>query len=424
MPKQQRLSQPLIQAVQDLPALPIDSFKLDNDLPVYALTGGTQPITKVEIVFMAGRPYEQQKLVSTTCAALIREGTHLHSSTELAQKVDFYGATLISTATFDTIRIQLYTLSKHLEHLLPHLAEVIRYANFPETELHIFKERAKQRLSIDLAQNEVLAYRAATEGYFGAHHPYGYNSTGDLYDSVERTALLEHYEQLITPGQALCFVAGSPPTNYVTLLQDSIGHWFGAQTSSPNRIPVVPNRSGRSVELQGTGLQSAIRIGRRLFGRSDPDFPGMFVLNTALGGYFGSRLMRNLREEKGLTYGVESSLETMRFDGYFTVCLETEKSLAQKAIDEIHREIEILQRRYIERDELQMIKNYLGGYLLSLMDGPLQIVEILRGNLVRKNPVDFTKELLYGIQNIEPDELRFLAQKHLSIEGLDHVVVH
>ncbi len=416
---------PPIKMISHLPESMVERSVLRNGLEVYSIIGSTEPVTKVELVFFAGRPYEKKKLVATACAALLREGTAQHSSAELAKKIDFYGASLVAMATFDTIRLQLFCLSKHVKDLLQYLEEIVSMASFPTEELDIYQSRSKQRLAVDLAQNEVLAYRAATEHYFGRDHPYGYNSTAQQYDDIERADLIEHFCDYLAPKNAICILAGNPPPDIYDLLDQTLGNWR-KEGSHAARKPILPPSSyvSQRLEWEGSGAQTAVRLGRPLFRRGHPDFAGMFVLNTALGGYFGSRLMRNLREERGLTYGVESSLETMRFGGYLTISLETERDLATQAIDEIFREIEILQKKLIDVEELQMVKNYLAGYLLSLMDGPLQIAEILRGNLIRKNGINFARELLREIHDITAEELRSLAVKYLQTSDLSQVIVH
>ena len=417
------LSLPSIHPISDLPVPEVQSDRLSNNLPVYSILGGGQEVIKVELVFLAGRPYEKQKLMASACAALFREGTTNLSSAKLAEKIDFYGASISSSFTFDSIKLNLYCLSRYLPQLLPYLDEIVSSAEFPTAELEIFKERTKQRLSLDLAQNEVLAYRQATELYFGMDHPYGYNSSPQLYDAIDRDGIVEHYQRLISPQNAFCLVAGQPKSDYLELLDQFLGHWRRPHVATKmEKVDSSPNAT--SVTLKGNRSQTAIRIGRRLFGRSHPDFAGMFVLNTVIGGYFGSRLMRNLREDRGLTYGVESALETMRFDGYFSISLETENRLAQAAIDEIHSEIYKLQTELIGQQELQMVKNYLAGYLLSLMDGPFQMIEIVRSNLIRQNDQDFLAHLLPKIHQASPQMLKELAIRYLKIEDLTQVVVY
>jgi predicted Zn-dependent peptidase len=170
--------------------------------------------------------------------------------------------------------------------------------------------------------------------------------------------------------------------------------------------------------------QSAIRIGRPLFNRNNPDWPAMFLLNTVLGGYFGSRLMKNLREKRGLTYGVHSSVESLKYHGYLSISLETEKKNVKKALKQIYREIDILRQETVPEAELQMVKNYTGGYLLSMMDGPLQILEVLKNNLSEDSPVNFTAQLLQRLAKISGPEIRNTAQRYLQIDDLYEVVIH
>lgn len=396
---------------------------IGNGLQTYIIEGGSQDVCKIDLMFLAGRPFEQKRLTAVTLASIIKEGTHKHSAATIAEAIDRLGATISSPFSFDHISLQLVCLSKHASTLLPFLVEILMSPSFDESEIELFKRRTSRRLAVDLSHNDVVAYRKATEQYFGEDHPYGYNSNITLYQQVTREDLVEHHKRYFNPSNAVLFIAGRLPKDLLLQLESLLTNWSGPMLkTSPVFSGVFPGVS--NIEENMHKPQSAIRIGRRLFNRNHPDWPAMFVLNTILGGYFGSRLMKNLRENKGFTYGIQSTVESLRYDGYFSISLETEKKFVKKALRQIYHEIEVLQQELVPEFELQMVKNYLGGYLLSLMDGPLQTLDVVRNNIADDSPYDFTSILLAQIADISSTDIQKMAQTYLQKEMLSLVTIH
>lgn len=187
---------------------------------------------------------------------------------------------------------------------------------------------------------------------------------------------------------------------------------------------VTKGQTGGVFVSQCSNLQTAIRIGRRLVPTSHPDFATLVLLNAVLGGYYGSRLMYNLREEKGLTYGVHSTLDTYRYDSFLNISVETEKQNTDEVVESIRHEIERLQAHTITEDELQMVKNYLGGHFLSLIDGPFAAAEVMRVSWLESQRITALQDLFTDLVDIRPSDLMEAAQKYLDWEDLTKVIVH
>ncbi len=398
-------------------------YSLGQGLTTYLLEGGSQDVCKLDFMFLAGRPFEHKRLTAVTVAGTIKEGTLKQSASVIAEAVDRRGATLSSPFSFDHISLQLVCLSKHVTTLLPLLIDIIRQPAFEEREIELFKKRTFRRLEVDLSHNDVVAYRKATEQYFGVDHPYGYNSDVALYQQVNREDLIEHHRQYFNPGNSVLFIAGRVPPKMHKQLEDLLSDWPDPITEISPFLPESTSHADH-FEMDMRKPQTAIRIGRRLFNRNHPDWPPMFVLNTILGGYFGSRLMKNLRENKGLTYGIQSMLESLKYDGYFSISLETERKFVRKALKQIYQEIEILQQELVPEFELKMVKNYLGGYLLSLMDGPIQTLDVVKNNIAEDSPYDFTSSLLQQIAHLTTEDIRTMARTYLKRENLSEVIIH
>lgn len=409
-----RKTPPPVKAADQLTLPRPEIAYLKNGIPVYIINMGTQDILKIEILFYGGRPFEDKKLVARTTARMLKEGTRQQTAAAIAEQIDFYGGTINIPVNLDTTNITFYTLRKHLDKLLPLLGSIICDPSFPQEEIDAFLKNSQQRLKVDLSKNDVVAYRNITENIFGKEHPYGYNSQHETYETIQREDLIRHHEKTMVAGNAIIFLSGKVDD---TVLK-SMDQYLGAIPAGPRRQPKIFSPVPQIVKKEHLDhpdtVQTAIRVGRRLFNRAHPDFHGMYILNTILGGYFGSRLMENIREEKGYTYNIYSSMDTMMFDGYLYIGTEVSHELTDKTLVEIYREMEILQQDLIDEEELTMVKNYLLGSLLTMLDGPLNIINVIKETISEDIPVAHFANLVKTIQTISASDLRDLAQQYLN----------
>ena len=398
-------------------------YQLDNSIPVYEISMGSQDVLKIEVIFQAGRPYEKVLLASRGVAGLLREGTRHRSAADIAEAIDFYGGTLSAGSGLDHITVTLYCLTKHFDALVPLLRDVLTEPIFPEDELRAFKDRNIQQLQVDLRKNDVVAYREVTECIFGPDHPYGYNSSPEMYESLGREGILQHFTDHLTAANCQIFVSGKTSDAILTRLNTELGK------SLPAGMPSKPGLDGREAPVgkkrlpHSDTVQTAIRIGRRMFNRQHPDFNGMFVLNTIFGGYFGSRLMANIREEKGYTYNVYSSLDPLQFDGYFYVGTEVGNAFVRPALEEIYREMNILRNEPVGGEELQMVRNYLMGNFLTMLDGPFNQAEIVRSCISEDLSLHFFEELVQTVLDIDAKKLQELANQYFDPDDFWEIIV-
>jgi zinc protease len=314
-----RRNAPLINQIGQIDLPNPEKYILDNGIPVYEVNKGTQEIIKIEVVFHAGRPYELKKLAARATASLIKEGSTNHSSADISETIDFYGGTLSTPYNLDTSNIVLYSLNMHFEKLIPLAAEVIKTPVFPQDELEAYIKKSKQSLQVELQKNDVIAYRKITEFLFGAEHPYGYNSFPETYDFLTRDDLINHHQKNFTKDNCSIFVSGKSSPEIINLLNQHLGKEMQQGKSVLNYFPKEVPTPAKVKIPHSDNVQTAIRIGRRLFNRKHEDYNGLYLVNTILGGYFGSRLMTNIREDKGYTYNIYSAIDTMHEDGCFYI---------------------------------------------------------------------------------------------------------
>ncbi len=375
-----------------------------------------QEIVKIEAVYRAGRPEEDKHLISRATSRLLREGTANRTGAEIAEHIDFYGGSLNVPTNLDTANFLLFSLKKYAAELIPVFAEVLQEPVFPESELETFKRTSVQELLVELGKVEVLAYRKITELIFGERHPYGYNSIPDDYAALQRADLQRFFDTWYHPSNLMIFASGRVDDEVLSLLNRHLGQ-SKKNGKIPDFSPISPSPLTPLTPLtlpHPGSLQTAIKIGRRTFNRRHPDFNGLFVLNTILGGYFGSRLMMNIREKKGFTYNIYSTIDTYLYDGCFYIATEVNPGKTVATVKEIFAEMKKLREKPVDDDELAMVRNYLLGMLLNGLDGPLNTSDVVRSLIVEDLSHDAFDGLVETIRSITPAQLQRLAERYLQ----------
>ena len=418
-----RSIQPRMQEVSEIRLPKIHEHILDNGIPLYEVNMGTQDVLKIEVIFYAGRPFEQKKLVSRATAGLLREGTVKRKASDIHETVDFYGGSLSSPIDLDTSNIVMSCLKKHFEKLLGLLTEVVTEPIFLEDELEIFKKNRIQTLKEDLTKNDVVAYRTVTEKIFESNHPYGYNSNENLYNQLVREDLIFHHKKNYTAANCKIIVSGKTDSQTIKLINHYLGKNIPKGIVSKNNVIQVSNVPQKlKIEVPGS-VQTSIRIGCQLFNRRHQDYQKFYVLDAILGGYFGSRLMMRIREQLGFTYNVFSSLDPMLFDGYFYIGTDVGNDFVKPTLAAIYQEIEKLKTEPIDAEELRMVKNYLMGFLLTTIDGAFSVAGIVKMIKVQDLPDSYISDLANTIKTISPEEIMAMANQYLKEEKMWEVVV-
>lgn len=393
-----------------------DVFRLSNGVEVYNVQAGTEEVVQIEWVFKAGNWFEEKKLVASATNFLIKNGTVKKSAFEINEFVDFYGAYLNRSCYNETAVVSLHCLTKQLAFILPLVQEIFLEATMPEEELLIYKQNMKQRLAVNLKKCDFVAGRKIDALLFGERHPYGVYSEMNDYDALQREELLDYYNAFYKNGHCTIFSAGILPSNY----QDLLNKYFGALPLNKNEIkniihPIVPSSEKKWNILNDVeGVQGAIRIARACPLPTDPVFPKLQVLNVLFGGFFGSRLMTNIREDKGYTYGIYSYLMNHIHASAILISTEAGRDVCEATIKEVYHEMEQLRLHEVGKEELLLVKNYLIGTLLGDLDGPFHIIGRWKNLILHGMNESHFNYYVDVIKSIEPKELKQLAEQYLD----------
>ena len=417
---------PIHQPVEfDVMLKPYEYFELDNGTPVYAISSGTQEVMQMELVFYAGNWYEDQNIVAATTNFLLKNGTKQRNAFDINEHFDFYGSHLSRTCSNETASLALHCLSKHVQELLPVMSELLTESIFPEEELDIYRQNQKQRLQVNLKKCDFVANRLIDEKLFGFDHPYGRYTSAEAYDNLERDQLLPFYKQYYTEGKCMIFIAGKLPENMMALLNQHFGSLPFNNKTLPQKThtPKLAEQKIYNIANDAKGVQAAIRIAQPFPNRHQEDFPKMQVLNNIFGGYFGSRLMSNIREDKGYTYGIHSYLENHVQTSALSITSEVGRDVAEATIKEVYLEMEKLRNEPVDKEELDLVRNYMIGTILGHIDGPFQIINRWKLYILQGLKDDYFYRSLQVIKNITAEELQALADKYLQGENFYQLTV-
>lgn len=408
----------------DLKLRPYDKSILNNGVPVYSINSGAEEVLMLELVFYAGNCYEEKNLIAYATNHLLKNGTSEKSAFRINEHFEYYGAYLSRASHNEIATITLHCLSKHINELLPVVREIITDSVFREEELEIFKHNSQQQLAVNLRKCDFVANRLMDIHLYGDNHPYGKFSAAEDYKSLESDQLKKFFQQYYTKGKCIIFAAGKLPSTF----NDSLNQFFG-DLSINNQINIASDISYPSKEKKfritndAEGVQGAIRIARPFPNRHHPDFKKIMVLNNLLGGFFGSRLMSNIREDKGYTYGISSYLQNHIQQSAWVISTEAGKDVCEATIAEVYKEMKLLRQELVDDEELHLVKNYMMGINLGDLDGPFQIIARWKTLILNDLDENYFYESVDVIKKIKAEELQQLADKYLIPEDFLELVV-
>ncbi len=405
---------------------PYEHFTLDNGVPVYAINAGAQDVLQIEMVFYAGNFFEKNKSVAAATNHLLKNGTKNRTAFELNEAFEYYGASCSRACYSETAVLSLHTLTKHTSKLLPVMRDMLTEASFLKEELDIFVQNTKQRLSVNLQKCEFVAGRKIDQFLYGEYHPYGTFTAAADMDALDAEQLLAFYNKFYVNGECVIFTAGKLPEDFQKLVNDHFGDLNLRQpTYKVSHIKTTPaDETKYRIQNDENAVQGAIRIAQPFPNRHHPDFKKVIVLNTVFGGFFGSRLMSNIREDKGYTYGIYSYLQNHMQESAWLISTEAGKDVAEATIEEVYKEMKLLRDKPIDAEELALVRNYMIGGILGDLDGPFHIIAKWKNIILNNLDEGYFYNSIAAVKETGPEELQALANKYLQPEKFYELIVY
>jgi len=415
---------PPFQPIHSLDILPLQTVTLQNNAPLHWLGAGESPVLKLEVVFRVGQAHENKHGVNQMAIKMLSEGTKTRSASEITHYFDSYGAFLETSAGNDRSSVVLYCLTKHLESLLPAFCELLTDAIFPATNLEQQKLITSQNQRVQEEKNNFVAQVLFRENLFGAGNAYGKTPSSADYLHITREDIMAHYAAFMQGKNFELFLVGQVGEQEVRLIDKHLGAIDLQAPNMPTPIIENPTYAGKRVLIEKKeSMQSSVRLGNLCIDKKHPDFFAYKVINEVFGGYFGSRLMSNIREEKGYTYGIYSSIVNMHRASYTSIGADVKKEFTQQTLDEIKKEIHILHTQLIPDEELERVRNYMLGSLAGNMTTAFDLVEVFKGIHFSEMTYAYYTDYVKTIQTITPEELQNTARQYLRHDDMVEVIV-
>jgi len=417
---------PEIKEITHIDLVDYKKIELKNGLPVYLINAGSQALLKVDVIFEAGNVFSEDPVIPAAVNALLNDGTSKHNASEIADMIDGKGAFYAPDIQKDFSQTSLYLLSRYSSDLFPLYAEMLNDAIFPHEELALYQQNMKQRYKVEHEKVNVQSHQAFINAIFGKDSRYADLTEEKSFDSIKRDDLVRFYDQHVKQRPAGIIMSGMLDDKSVKELCKQFENieWLKVGDHKPKR-PVYGAHASTEEWIQVKGnnnQQVSMRIGRPSVANDHPDYWGLSLLSTILGGYFGSRLNKVIREEKGLTYGIHSHITRLKEANFLSIHAELNALNWKEAYASVLEVFEDLKTNRISTKELEMVRKYIKGRLLQSVDGAFSFSNYVRNSVVFGMKDDRINNYLQFLDNVDPEEIMRLAKQYLEEKSFYKIV--
>ena len=419
-----RTIQPEIQPLKNFHIQTPVRTTLPNGIPLAVINAGEQEVVRMDVLFSGGRWQQSQKLQALFTNRMLREGTTKYTAATIAEKLDYYGSWLELSSSSEYAYITVYSLNKYLAKTLEVVESMIKEPLFPQKELQTILDTNIQQYLVNTSKVDFLAHRSLLKSLYGEQHPCGKIVMEEDYHTITPEVLREFYERYYHSGNCSIFLSGKVTDDIISRVTDIFGIPFGQyQLQMPKlSFPFAAIPEKRIFTEREDAMPSAVKMGCTTITREHPDYPKLRVLMTLFGGYFGSRLMSNIREDKGYTYGISAGVVFYPDSGLLIVSTETDNEYVEPLIQEVYHEIDRLHQDPVSAEELRMVRNYMLGEMCRSYESPFSLSDAWIFIATSGLKDDYFARSLQAVNEITPAEIQDLAQRYLCKETLKEVI--
>lgn len=386
-------------------------FDITKGNQLFCMTNVQNETAKFELYFDAGSVQGATEIASVVNGLLL-SGTKDKTSVQINAEIDGLGGFLEQGVAMENAVFSVYALRENILPIARIIKEAIENCTFSERELEQSIRERKQKLSVNLEKVSVMAQRSFRQRFFNGSEKYSRITNAEDLSAIKREELINFHQKHYLKGLKKMVLVGNFTQTEMDSFMDVFGSWANEEKSSFETK--FENIKGYSHIEKKDALQTAIRVGCHLFNKTHEDYPDFLVLNTIIGDYFGSRLMRNIREDKGYTYGIGSMVSEMENTGYFMIGTEVGKESKDLALAEIKYELDKLKTKPVPQEELDLVKNYMLGQLLKSADGPYSMMDLYLGVEQFGLNLEFYNQIIHSINAVTPERIKELANKYLN----------
>ncbi|MBC8146310.1 MAG: insulinase family protein [bacterium] len=401
--------------------------RLSNGVAVYLVENHAQPYVSLTLTLRSGSSYDGDIAgLASFVGGILLSGAGTRNAEELAEAIDFLGATIDVSAGRDDITIKLGVLTRYLPEALDFFADLVLRPTFPSNE--IARERRHSIASLKQAQSDP-AYLASVQFRREAYgsSPYGteVDGTAESIARIRRKHCVDFHRTHFTSANSFIVAAGDVDEEVLlALLEERFGTWSGdrpapvvwhdPETGATPRVVIVDRHDA---------MQSAIRVGAVAISRTHPDFIPLVTLHTLFGGYFNSRINQNLRERNAFTYGAGSSVEALAMPGSVSVRASVGIEVTGAAVREVFNELRTIASELISLEELEMVTNYILGLQSLQIETPGQVAGFVRTVALYDLPHDYYERFPDAIRAVTRERILEVAKRYMDPNTMIVVVV-
>lgn len=415
-----RASAPALAPLQGATLPPVKESVLDNGIRVVSFDGGSQPVNMVSVVRAGGSADFASSAVLQLMLATMGEGTSTRTGATIADIIDSNGSWLKTGAYGHHSVVSIFSLNSRVSDVMPVFDDMIENAVFPQREFEMKKAQIAQQIGVQMQKVSFKADACLRRMICGADHPLASVITPQAVMGLDRSELADAFGRIRQPHLTCLFVGGNLTPQVTDTVYSAISSLApsGMSPVVPRIEPLTPSCPCTEKLEVPDALQSAVCMGIPVVGRHHSDYPLLHVVAIALGGYFGSRLMMNLREDKGFTYGVSASILGMHEGAWLKIAFECSPRHVSAAIDEVRHELERLVSDPPQGDELERMRRSALVSHLETLDSPLEIVSFYRNMILSDIPADYFDAKQQAILTITPQDISRVAAQYLRPEFL------
>lgn len=416
---------PLLRPLEAFEILRPERLEMKNGMQLNVIRAGSQEVVRLDLLIGGGQWHQTQALQALFTNRMLREGTPTMTSAQIAEKLDYYGAWLDLSSSVNCGFVTLYSLNKYFPRTLAIIADMLMNPSFPEKELEVVLETNRQQFLVNSSRVEVIARKHFNRSLFGEEHPFGRFAVESDYGRITPEVLREFYRKHYHSGNCTVYVSGKVTPEIIRCIEEHLGNATWGEIKEVQPLELIEPRQTTEKHVfveKADALQSSLKMGCFMMDRAHPDFLKARVMVTLFGGYFGSRLMSNIREDKGYTYGIGAGIVNCPGSGVLAITTEADNQYIDSIITEVYREMDKMCNDLAPQEELEMVRNYMLGDFCRSYEGPFSLSEAWIYTKTADLDDDFFVRQVDSIRSITAEEIRTLAQRYLCKENLIEVV--
>ncbi|MCM1312070.1 MAG: insulinase family protein [Bacteroides sp.] len=415
--------QPEIKPLEQLTVCNPEVITMANGIELKYIKTYQTDIIRLDFMFKGGQWIQEIPLQAFYAFKQLKEGTQSFKGEDIAERLDFYGATLETSSNMSYSTISLCCLKKHLEHVVPILQSILQEPTYAQDKLSIALTQGKAAYAASLQSVGTQCRQLFSKNLYGKGHPMAQYPSLQNYDILTPEDLLRFRNMNICSDNCKMFLTGTYDENITRIVAETFGQnkWGGNGGKfigyASFAIP-QPEHNRFSYRMNNKTVQAAIRVGRVFPDRRHKDFTTLNVMSTILGGYFGSRLMSNIRETKGYTYDISSVIYQLPHNTTFIISTETPDEYTECVIEEIHKEMLRLSNEPVSSEELANVKNYLSGHICRNCETGLNTSSMLMRLDVTNRTTNDVIEDFERMKRITPEDIMKCASSYLHRKSM------